>query len=71
MGVVEGSELSGAAIQVDETRAKSWQETEAVINCNDTNSHSDFTLNCFLEKHTLRNCVPSVGKITFATTQHI
>lgn len=39
MGVVEGSEISGAAIQVDETWAKSWQEAKAVINCNDTKSH--------------------------------
>lgn len=43
MGVVEGSELSGAAIQVDETWAKSGQETKAVIDCNDTEPHLDFT----------------------------
>lgn len=36
MWVIESSELSGAAIQVDKTWPKCWQETKAVINCNDT-----------------------------------
>lgn len=52
MGIVEGSELSGAAVQVDETWAKSWQETKAVINCNGTEPHLDFTLNHFVENQT-------------------
>lgn len=30
--IVEGGEFSGAAVQVDETRAESRQEAEAVIN---------------------------------------
>lgn len=45
MRIVEGGELSRAAVQVDETWAKRWQETEAVINCNDTKRLSDFILN--------------------------
>lgn len=34
--IIEGRELSGAAVQVDKTRTKRWQETETVIHCNDT-----------------------------------
>lgn len=45
MGIVEGGELPGAAVQVDETWAESWQETEIVINCNDTKRPLDLTLN--------------------------
>lgn len=36
MRIIEGRELSGAAVQVDKTRTKCWQETETVIHCNDT-----------------------------------
>lgn len=71
MGIVEGSELSGAAIQVDKTWAKSWQETKAVINCNDTKAHFDFTRNHFVEKQTWRHDVRIIEIITFATTQQI
>lgn len=35
MRVVEGGELSGAAVQVDETRTEGRQETKTVVNCND------------------------------------
>lgn len=42
MRIVEGGELSGAAVQVDKTWTERWQETEAVINCNDT---IDFIIN--------------------------
>lgn len=45
MRITEGGELSGAAVQVDKTWAECWQETEAVINCNDTKQLSDFILN--------------------------
>lgn len=45
MWIVEGGELSGAAVQVDKTWAERWQETETVINCNDTKWPSDFILN--------------------------
>lgn len=34
--IVEGGELPGAAVHVDETRAERWQETQSVIHCNDT-----------------------------------
>lgn len=34
--VVEGSKLSVAAVQVDKTWTKRWQEAEAVVNYNDT-----------------------------------
>ncbi len=34
--IVEGGELSQAAVQVDKARAKCWQETKIVVNCNDT-----------------------------------
>ena len=34
--VVEGGELSGAAVQVHETRAERRQETETVVDCRDT-----------------------------------
>lgn len=36
MWIVEGGELSGAAVQVDKTWTKRWKEPETVINCNDT-----------------------------------
>lgn len=36
MRVIEGGELSGAAVKVDETGAERRQETKAVINCNET-----------------------------------
>ena len=35
MWVTEGGEFSEATVQVDETWAKSRQETKTVINCND------------------------------------
>lgn len=44
MWIIEGGELSGAAVQVDKTWAERRQETEAVINCNDTKQLSDFIL---------------------------
>lgn len=34
--VGEGRELSGAAVQIHETRTKRRQETKAVVDCNDT-----------------------------------
>lgn len=71
MGIVEGGELSGAAIQVDETWAKSWQETKAVINCNDTKPHLDITRNPSVEKQTWRHDVRIIDIITFGTTQQI
>lgn len=36
VGVVEGGELSGAAVQVDEARTERRQETEAVVDCENT-----------------------------------
>lgn len=43
--IVEGGELSGAAVQVDKTRAERWQETKTVIHCNDTKWPMDFIIN--------------------------
>lgn len=45
MGVIEGSELPGAAVQVDETRTKRRQETKTVINCKDTKWTVSSTIN--------------------------
>lgn len=71
MGIVECSELSGAAIQVDETWAKSWEEPEAVINCNDTNLRSDFIKKKKSVTSNIKNYAPIIEIISFATTQHI
>lgn len=50
MWIVEGGELSGAAIQVDKTWTECWQETKAVINCSDTKLSSDFIVTMKIRK---------------------
>lgn len=43
--IVEGAELSGAAIQVHKTGTERWQETKTVVNCNDTKRPIDLIIN--------------------------